>query len=124
MISNNGPAGRVALVTGAAQGIGRAIAERLARDGARLVLVDLQLQALDELVAQLKARGSDAIGIAGDVSCPTIATQAAGQFGGVDILVNNAGISPKHDGVKATLTQMSLEEWRRVLDVNLTSAFM
>ena len=122
------PTGRVAIVTGAAQGIGSAIAERLARDDVRLVLVDLKPQPVFELVERLLAGGARAAALPGDVSRPDIAARAAALaqelFGGVDILVNNAGISPKHDGAKATLLNMSLDEWRRVLDVNLTATFL
>ncbi len=119
---------RTAMVTGAAQGIGRAVAARLAADGARVVLVDINERALAETAAQLAAAGSAVVTVAGDVAAPDTAKRAAAlageRFGGADILVNNAGISPKHAGQKATLARMALEEWRRVLDVNLTAAFL
>lgn len=117
---------RTAMVTGAAQGIGRAVAARLAADGARVVLVDLNERALAEAAAQLDAAGTATV--AGDVADPETAKRAAAlageRFGGADILVNNAGISPKHAGQKAPLARMALDEWRRVLDVNLTAAFL
>jgi NAD(P)-dependent dehydrogenase (short-subunit alcohol dehydrogenase family) len=87
-------AGQVAVVTGAAIGIGRAIAAELAAAGAQVVLADLR--GAEEAAASLAAEGADAIGVTADVTSPealeALAAATAGAFGGADILVNNAGI--------------------------------
>jgi NAD(P)-dependent dehydrogenase (short-subunit alcohol dehydrogenase family) len=111
----------VAVVTGAAQGIGRRVAEALAEEEYALALVDLR-EPTDTL-ASVRARGADALDIACDVSADADVTAAADavreRFGRVDVLVNNAGISwiaPAEDTAP--------EDWRRVLDVNLTGPFL
>jgi NAD(P)-dependent dehydrogenase (short-subunit alcohol dehydrogenase family) len=112
--------GKVAVVTGAAQGIGRAIAEGLAAEGARIVVVDLR-QA-DEAAAAFP----DGVGITADVSSDDdvarMAAEAAERCGGVDILVNNAGIYASL--AMRPFTEIPLEEWRRVMDVNVASMFL
>lgn len=114
-------AGRVAVVTGAAQGIGRAIARQLGERGAQLVLVDLE--APTETAAALAAIGAQSLSITGDVSRPAdwehIADVTRKRFGRADILVNNAGIYPFADFDKLTY-----ELWSRVLRVNLDSQFL
>jgi NAD(P)-dependent dehydrogenase (short-subunit alcohol dehydrogenase family) len=89
--------GKIALVTGAASGIGRAIALRLADEGARLYLIDINAVELARVVTEAKNRGVDALGRRCDVSQPAQNTAAVhhllDHFGGVDILVNNAGIT-------------------------------
>jgi NAD(P)-dependent dehydrogenase (short-subunit alcohol dehydrogenase family) len=111
----------VAVVTGAAQGIGRSVAEALAAEGYALVLLDLREP--DEALASVRARGADALGIACDVSADAdvaaVAEQVRERFGRVDVLVNNAGIS-----CVAPAEETSPEEWRRVLEVNLTGPFL
>jgi 3-oxoacyl-[acyl-carrier protein] reductase len=116
-------AGKVALVTGAARGIGRAIAEKLAAEGADLVLCDLKAEWLDETARAVADKGRQAISLAVDV-CQPAAVQAATdaalkQFGKIDILVNNAGITK--DGF---LVRMADEDWDAVLNVNLKGAFL
>jgi NAD(P)-dependent dehydrogenase (short-subunit alcohol dehydrogenase family) len=110
--------GKTALVTGAASGIGRAIALRLADEGARLYLVDINVGALSGVVAEAKARGVEALARHCDVGEPRLITAAVqhvlDHWGGVDILVNNAGIT--YYGVTA---RMSAEHWDRLLAVNL-----
>jgi 3-oxoacyl-[acyl-carrier protein] reductase len=103
--------GRTALVSGAAGGIGRAIARMLARDGLRLVLVDVDAAALGELAAELDARALPL-----DVADPDAV--AGAELGAIDVLVNNAGILV---GERAEAT--TPEIWRRVLAVNLDGAF-
>lgn len=87
---------RVAVITGAASGIGRALAERLASEGARLVLSDVEAPALEETVSAVTASGADAIGIVSDVSKPesveALAEAADARFGGVDLVFANAGV--------------------------------
>ena len=114
--------GRVALVTGAAQGIGRAYVERLAAEGARVVAVDLN--ATPELEAALKAAGApDALAIRADVSdeaaVAALARTVQGRFGQCDIVVNNVGITPRQPFEEITLAQ-----WRRVMAVNVDSFFL
>ncbi len=115
--------GRRAVVTGGAQGIGRAIAERLLASGAAVALWD-QDAALVETTAKELARHGKASGIAADVTDPeaveAAARQTAEALGGVDILVNNAGIS----GLNAPTWDYPVEEWRRVLDIDLTGVFL
>jgi len=112
--------GRVAVVTGAAAGIGQAYAERLARDGARVVVADLA-DAADTL-ARVEAAGSEGIGVRCDVASAedvaAMAAQARDAFGAVDILVHNAGIYPI-----VPFAEMTFADWRKVLSVNLDSMF-
>ena len=111
----------VAVVTGAAQGIGRRIAEVFAGRGWRIVLADLREPA--EALASLRASGAEAIGVQVDVSVPEQVAALAGtveqRFGAADVLVNNAGIA-----LIRAAEDTSLDEWRRVLDVNLTGPFL
>lgn len=112
--------GKVAIVTGAAQGIGRAIADGLARAGARIVIVDLQRA--EETAAGLPG----AVGIAADVSSEEdtarMAREAVERCGSIDILVNNAGLYASLE--MRPFDQIPLEEWRRVMDVNVASMFL
>ncbi len=112
--------GKVAIVTGAAQGIGRAIAGGLAREGARIVVVDLQR------AEEAAAAFPGAIGIAADVSSEEdterLARDTMEQCGSIDILVNNAGLYASL--AMRPFTEIPLEEWRRVMDVNVASMFL
>ena len=112
---------RTAVVTGAARGIGRAIALALAREGCRIVLVDREPSHEVEQVIN-KDRGGRCIDVVTDVSdareVQSMVDRAVEAFGGIDILVNNAGII--HRGEFAELT---LEDWNRVLSVNLGGTF-
>jgi NAD(P)-dependent dehydrogenase (short-subunit alcohol dehydrogenase family) len=111
----------VAVVTGAAQGIGRSVAEALADEDYALGLIDLREPA--ETLASVAARGADVVGIACDVSADADVTAAAERvrerFGRVDVLVNNAGIS-----LISPAEETAPEQWRRVLEVNLTGPFL
>jgi NAD(P)-dependent dehydrogenase (short-subunit alcohol dehydrogenase family) len=110
--------GKSALVTGAASGIGRAIALRLAAEGARVYLLDINAVELTKAVADVKQRGVEALGRLCDVSDSRQVSGAVqhllDQWGGVDILVNNAGIT--YYGVTP---RMSAEHWDRLLAINL-----
>ena len=117
-------AGKVAIVTGGAQGIGYAVAEALAERGAALVIADRTGAA--DAAERLAASGARAIGVAADVSSErdvtAMADIAVSAFGGIDILVNNAGIY-------ATLKPRPFEEidaaeWRRVMEVNVIGVFL
>lgn len=113
--------GKVAIVTGATQGIGRAIAGRLAAEGARLVVADMcgAAEAADEI-------GGGAIGLGCDVSSEEdvarLADAVRAAFGGADILVNNAGVYSSL--VPRPFDEIGVEEWRRVMDVNVLGAFL
>ncbi|WP_290686680.1 MULTISPECIES: SDR family oxidoreductase [unclassified Haematobacter] len=118
--------GHVALVTGAARGIGEAIAERLAMDGHRVVLVD-RLETTEEIAARLRSRGLDVVAVSfdlGDLQAVEGFFSELSRREGIDIVVNNAGISPKHDGKSAPAAETALPEWQQVLDINLTAPFL
>jgi 3-oxoacyl-[acyl-carrier protein] reductase len=107
-------AGRLALVTGASKGIGRAIAEELARAGAQVVVGYRSGQAeAEELAARIGGRAIQA-----DVSSPDGAKRLVEEAGDVDVLVNNAGLT--RDGL---LARMSDDDWRTVIETNLSSVF-
>ena len=112
---------KTALVTGAARGIGLAIASRLAADGARVALLDLDGAAVD---AAAKKVGRDAIALAVDVTkaaeVESAVQRVVDAWGRLDILVNNAGIT----GRSFPIWELSDEDWRRVIDADLTSVFL
>jgi NAD(P)-dependent dehydrogenase (short-subunit alcohol dehydrogenase family) len=113
--------GRLALVSGAASGLGQAFAQRLAEDGANVAIADLG--PADETESAVRAAGATAAAFRCDVSDPDsvreLGEAVARDFGRIDILVNNAGIYPYQDWPDITW-----EDWRRVLSVNLDSMFL
>jgi len=120
---------KVGIVTGAGGGIGRAISMRLAKDGVRLVLVDMVSQGIELLAQEIEQAGASAMSCCADVGDETdvhkCLQETIARYGRVDMLVNNAGISPKKaDGAKANLTEISLAEWETVMRVNLSSVFL
>ena len=114
---------RVALVTGAARGIGRATALRLASEGARVALADLDEEGCRRVSAEIAEAGSEALPLACDVSDAAQVKQtvdaAAGHFGRLDILVNNAGVVRDN-----LIHKMSEEDFDRVLAIHLRGAFL
>jgi 3-hydroxybutyrate dehydrogenase len=108
--------GQTALVTGAGSGIGSAIAAALAADGAAVILVGRQVGRLEQVAAALGERARTAVC---DVTDETAVTSLAAECGRVDVLVNNVGAAES-----APLARTDLELWRRMLDLNATSAFL
>jgi len=115
--------GRVALVTGASQGIGHACALALAREGATVVVAARSQQKLEELAAQIAAAGGKAavfvMDVAEEEQVKSAIKAAIGQFGKIDILVNNAGITRDQ-----LVMRMKRADWDSVLNTNLTSAYL
>jgi NAD(P)-dependent dehydrogenase (short-subunit alcohol dehydrogenase family) len=114
--------GQVALVTGAARGIGRAIAELLAKNGARVVYADIDIETAKVPASQSK----DAMSLAMDVTSEAQVTSGIEEIinlhGRLDILVNNAGVNTTQHRVN--IDQFPLEEWQRILNVDLTGMFL
>jgi 3-oxoacyl-[acyl-carrier protein] reductase len=114
--------GRRAIVTGAARGIGRAIAERLCREGASVMIADVNVEQASSTAALLCEAGYRADAMAVDVTDPAAVGQlvehAAAAFGGLDLLVNNAGV-----GLNRPFLQTTPEEWERTIRINLNGTF-
>jgi NAD(P)-dependent dehydrogenase (short-subunit alcohol dehydrogenase family) len=116
--------GKVAIVTGASSGIGRATALLFAQEGAKIVVSARRQAALDELVAEIEQGGGEAVAVVGDIRDEALAERivatAVAHFGGLDIAFNNAGGT----GEMAPGPEISTAGWRETLDINLTSAFL
>jgi len=114
--------GKVAIVSGSGRGIGRAIAMRLAGEGARVVVNDLDAGCADEAVAAIRAAGGEAVACVGSVTAEGFAEKFVGtaltQFGGLDIIINNAGYT--WDNV---IQKMDDRQWDAILDVHLKAPF-
>lgn len=114
---------KVAIVTGAASGLGKAIAVRYAREGAKVAVADLNGQAADAVAAEIRAAGGQALGVAMDVTSEEAVNAGVAAivaaFGGVDILVSNAGIQIVHP-----LEEFSYAEWKTMLAIHVDGAFL
>jgi gluconate 5-dehydrogenase len=115
--------GRTALVTGSSRGLGRAIAEGMAKAGARLIINGVDPARVEAAVAELRAAGYSAEGAAFDVTDENAIVSAFDRFDAekieIDILVNNAGIQ-----MRKPLVEFTTADWRKVIETNLTSAFV
>lgn len=115
--------GKIALVTGAAQGIGREIALALANDGADVAICDVNLEAAQKTASEIEAKGRKSLAVKANVAASADVTamidQIVEKFGRIDILVNNAGIT--RDGL---ILRMKDEDWDLVLSINLKGAFL
>lgn len=113
---------KVVLVTGAAKGIGRAMALAFARQGSKLVLFDLDATGLDKVQQTLSEQNCHAVTVVGSVTEPDdverAVNQAVSSFGRLDVLLNNAGISMNKPSIDLTP-----QEWRRTIDIDLTGVF-
>lgn len=114
---------KVAIVTGSASGLGKAIATLYAKEGAKVAIADLNQQAADATAAELQKAGSQAMGVAMDVTDEAAVNAGVAKvvqaWGKVDVLVSNAGIQIIHP-----LEQFSLAEWKKLLAIHLDGAFL
>lgn len=115
---------KVAIVTGAARGIGRATAQRLAREGAAVALVDISQQEVQQAADEISAQGYTALALTADVARRedvfTMVRAVEERFGQVDILVNNAGIA----GRAAPLEEITDQDWEKMMAIDLKSVFL
>src|SRR5215203_4224598 len=116
--------GKVALVTGASQGLGRALALAFAREGARVVVNARSEDSVRPIAEEAESAGAEVLAVAADVSKDSDAERLIGEtvqrFGRIDVLVNNAGIL----GPRVAIEEYPEDEWRRVIDANLTGPFL
>lgn len=116
--------GNVAIVTGAATGLGRLFAGTLSTAGAKVVCADIDAKRLKETVSDIKRSGGEAFAVAADVSSPgdvkNMVNSAVSEFGTLDIIVNNAGIitSP------SSFHEITFEDWQRLMGIDLTGVFI
>lgn len=114
---------KVAIITGASQGIGEGITRTFAREGARVIVADVNKELGEQLVRELTEATIEAHFVEADVSnedhVRSLIAKTVETYGGVDILVNNAAVT-----VRKSVEDTSLEEWQQILGVNLTGAFL
>ena len=115
---------KVALITGASQGLGRALALAYAREGASLVVNSRREERIRPVAAEVENLGVGVLAVAADVSkgedASRLVAEAVERFGGIDVLVNNAGVL----GPRVAIEEYPEEEWRRVIDANLTGPYL
>lgn len=118
MITMGRLTGKVAIITGAANGMGASEAKLFAQEGAKVIATDINDNVLQEVINEIKENGGDAIGLKHNVTSENewkqVIQEAVTHYGKIDVLVNNAGVSsPK------TIAQMEMDEWNKVMDINL-----
>ena len=115
---------KVVLITGASQGLGRALAIAYAREGAAVIVNSRSEESLRPVVEEIEGSGAEALAVAADVSVSAdverLVNAAVERFGRIDVLVNNAGLL----GPRVTIEEYPEDEWRKVLDANLTGLFL
>ncbi|MGG1662310.1 SDR family NAD(P)-dependent oxidoreductase [Brevibacillus sp. NRS-1366] len=115
--------GKVAIVTGGGTGIGKTTALRFAKEGAKVIVTDINLDSASQTVAEIKEAGGDAQALAHDVSreeqWEQVVATTVEQYGKIDILFNNAGIY-----IIKPLAEITLEEWNRLMAINVTGVFL
>lgn len=116
--------GKVAIITGAASGMGESMAYLFAQEGAKVVLTDIQIEKLNAIVSKIKSQGQEAIGIMHDVSdrktwFEQVVPTALKQFGTIDILINNAGIS-----VPKPFEEQTEDLWQKTYNININSIML
>ncbi|CAH0154697.1 SDR family oxidoreductase [Microbacterium sp. Bi121] len=116
--------GKVALITGAASGIGEAVAREYAANGARVAMIDIDEARLNEVISDIQERGGDVVGIVGDVvsedQVRDFFAEVISRWGQLDLLVNSAG----RDSLSPPVTEVTLEEWNKTIGPNLTGVFL
>ena len=116
--------GKVAMITGASQGLGRALALAYAREGARVVINSRQEESIRPVAEEAESEGAEVLALAADVSRSADVERLVGaatrRFGRVDVLVNNAGVL----GPRVAIAEYPEDEWRLVIDANLTGTFL
>ena len=116
--------GKVALITGASQGLGRALVLAYAKEGARVVINARSEESIHPVAEEIESSGAEVLALAADVSKSTdverLVDETVERFGRIDVLVNNAGVL----GPRVEILEYPEEEWRRVIDANLTGPFL
>jgi len=116
--------GKVALITGAASGIGEAVARIYAANGAKVALIDIDTARLDQVTADIVERGGDVIALAGNVvsedQVRSFFAETIAKWGHLDLVVNSAG----RDSLAPPITEVTLEEWNKTIEPNLTGVFL
>lgn len=116
--------GKVALVTGASQGLGRALALAYAEEGAKIVINSRNESSIKPVAEEAEGKGAEVLALAADVSdggdVQRLVNAAVERFGRIDVLVNNAGVL----GPRVTIEEFPEDEWRKVIDANLTGPYL
>jgi NAD(P)-dependent dehydrogenase (short-subunit alcohol dehydrogenase family) len=116
--------GKVVMITGASRGLGRALAQAYAKEGARLIINSRSEESIHPVAEEAESSGAEVLALAADVSrgaeVQKLVNTAIQRFGRIDVLVNNAGLL----GPRVPIEEYPEDEWRRVLDANLTAPFL
>ena len=119
---------KVAIITGAAGGIGAATASKLASEGAMIIATDVQFDRAEAIAHAVRSTGGHALAVQHDVSSEAdwkaVIDSAVSEFGRIDILVNNAGIADKDGLVESRADTTGIDDWDRVIDINLKGVFL